>query len=82
MKCKQCGNEFHARRSTAKHCSAKCKQASYRNKPDAPVTLTPDNVVTVTARRQRCTDPETLAIWELHKAQRRPTVYPAGCLYV
>jgi len=38
MKCLTCSKEFEADRVTAKYCSDKCKQVSYRNK-DTVTTL-------------------------------------------
>lgn len=52
MKCKQCGNEYEAKRSTSAYCGPKCKQAFYRNRMSkdsvTPVTVTPKSNVTVT----------------------------------
>jgi len=46
--CKQCGNEYEAKRKTSKYCSAKCKQLAYRNKDRVtPVTVTPLSVTPV-----------------------------------
>ena len=39
MKCKQCNNEYEAKRSTSLYCSPKCKQEFYRNRMSEPVTL-------------------------------------------
>ncbi len=76
MKC-ECGQEVTGK---GKHCSARCKQRAYRNRTvtDEPVgvTVTPGNVVTVTAHRQRCTDPDTQAIWDRRDKQRRGKAWP------
>ena len=39
MKCKQCGNEFEAKRSTAKYCGAKCRKLAFSG--DAPKVSVP-----------------------------------------
>lgn len=38
MKCSTCSKDFIGARSTAKYCSDKCKQESYRNTKDVSVT--------------------------------------------
>jgi hypothetical protein len=48
-KCKQCGKEYEAKRSTSSYCSPKCKQTVYRNRIPEPVTLSVTEPVTVTA---------------------------------
>ena len=47
-KCKQCGKEYEAKRSTSVYCSPKCKQAFYRNRIPKDVTIEPSKSVTVT----------------------------------
>lgn len=56
--CEMCGREFLAQRSTAKYCSAKCKQAAYRGSvfvgeieaPDVRVSMSEDEVLAVVGR--------------------------------
>ena len=53
-----CGREYVAKRSTAKYCSAKCKQAAYRGvafvgeiqPPDVRVSMSNDEVLELVAR--------------------------------
>ena len=57
-KCEMCGREFVAKRSTAKYCSGKCRQAAYRGSvfvgetqpPDVRVSLSDDEVLAVVGR--------------------------------
>ena len=56
--CEICGREYVAQRSTAKYCSAKCKQAAYRGAvftgtlepPDVRVSMSRDEVVELVGR--------------------------------
>lgn len=87
MKCEYCDTDFESKRSTARYCSAKCRKLAFRalkdmqdgnakvdaNLVDKHLDLTTDPAQ---IKPQRCTDPETLEIWDRHKAQQRPTVYP------
>ena len=49
MKCKQCGNEFEAKRKTALYCSASCRVTASR------VSVTDDDSE-VSVTRPPCTD--------------------------
>ncbi len=54
--CKQCGQEYEAKRSTSHYCSPKCKQEFYRNRMSTvtpkSVTLRPAKPVTVTGSKR------------------------------
>ena len=47
-KCKQCGKEYEAKRSTSVYCGPKCKQEFYRNRMSPAVTVRNAKAVTVT----------------------------------
>lgn len=47
--CKQCGQDYEAKRSTSVYCSPKCKQEFYRNRMSKPVTVSDAKPVTVTS---------------------------------
>jgi hypothetical protein len=57
-KCEICGREYVAQRSTAKYCSAKCKQQAYRGTaftgtiepPDVRVSMSQDEVIELVGR--------------------------------
>ena len=51
-KCKQCGREYEAKRSTSAYCSPKCKQEFYRNRTKPDVTLRDAKLVTVTGAKR------------------------------
>ena len=57
MKCKECGKEYNAKRSTSLYCSPKCKQEFYRNRMSKPVTLSNAKPVTVTPTVTRVLEP-------------------------
>jgi len=45
MQCKQCDNEFEAKRADAQYCSEKCKKRSQRATDNVPDSVVPDNNV-------------------------------------
>ena len=54
-KCKQCGVEYEAKRSTSSYCSPKCKQEFYRNRINAkPETVTVKQNKLVTVTKGKC----------------------------
>ena len=58
--CKQCGQEYEAKRSTSHYCSPKCKQEFYRNRMKGVtvtlVTAKETKSVTVTDKPKRGKD--------------------------
>ena len=72
--CKQCGQEYEAKRSTSHYCSPKCKQEFYRNRM-TPVTVTPVTLrdakpVTVTSPKRSPLDYEPQTNEEANKVLR------------
>lgn len=68
-KCKQCGVEYEAKRSTSSYCSPKCKQEFYRNRINAKpeiVTLTQDKLVTVIKAESHTDASDIGAVKALH----------------
>jgi hypothetical protein len=54
MQCKQCGQDYKAKRNTSSYCSPKCKQEFYRNRIRPVVTLRDAKPVTVTKGKCWC----------------------------
>jgi len=88
MKCRnpKCDNEVIGRAMT---CSVKCRVALHRSVTQAPesvtLSVTPEKPPSPAAVKEAdrllsqksCgPDSETLEIWDKHKAQHRPTIYP------
>ena len=47
MQCLQCGNEFEAKRSTAKYCSAKCRKLAFLSVPEQNAKISVPEPVSV-----------------------------------
>lgn len=90
-KCKQCGTEYEAKRSTSSYCGPKCKQEFYRNRIPKSVTVSPESVtlrdaksVTVTKGKCWCCGATIAKIlvccqecaWSGRAAAKRAGAYP------
>ena len=71
MKCKQCNNEYKAKRSTSKYCSAKCRKLAFQ--VDAKVSVPANKPVSVPSLEQCRYCGRSLP------ALSRPRQYPGAC---
>ncbi len=79
-KCKQCGKEYEAKRSTSVYCGPKCKQEFYRNRMNPVVTVSPELVTLSKPHRVTVTDLELCQYCSTSlPALQKPRQHPGAC---